>query len=54
MGMLGPVICNAGVGCSSLNEEGAKLVALRTRQQLAVQALAFAGQAEQTVLQLFK
>jgi flagellin-like hook-associated protein FlgL len=39
---------------ADLNEEGAALVALRTRQQLAVQALAFAGQAEETVLQLFK
>ena len=38
---------------ADLNEEGAKLVALRTRQQLATQALAFAGKAEQGVLQLF-
>ena len=39
---------------ADLNEEGANLVALQTRQQLATQALAFAGQAEETVLQLFK
>ncbi len=38
---------------ADLNEEAANLVALRTRQQLATQALAFAGQAEQGVLQLF-
>ena len=38
---------------ADLNEEGANLVALQTRQQLATQALAFAGQSEQSVLQLF-
>jgi flagellin-like hook-associated protein FlgL len=38
---------------ADLNEEGANLVALQTRQQLATQTLAFAGQAEQAVLQLF-
>jgi flagellin len=38
---------------ADLNKEGANLVALQTRQQLATQALAFAGQAEQAVLQLF-
>ncbi len=38
---------------ADLNEEGANLVALQTRQALATQALAFAGQAEQSVLQLF-
>ena len=38
---------------TDLNEEGAKLVALRTRQQLATQVLAFGGQAEKKVLQLF-
>ena len=38
---------------ADLNEEGANLVALQTRQQLATQALAFAGQSEQAVLQLF-
>ena len=38
---------------ADLNEEGANLVALQTRQQLATQTLAFAGQAERAVLQLF-
>ncbi len=38
---------------ADINEEGANLVALQTRQQLGVQALAFAGQSEQSVLQLF-
>ena len=38
---------------ADLNEEGANLVALQTRQQLGVQALAFAGQQESAVLQLF-
>ena len=38
---------------ADLNEEGANLVALQTRQQLATQALAFAGRSEQAVLQLF-
>ena len=38
---------------ADLNEEAANLVALRTRQQLATQALAFAGKAEQGVLELF-
>ncbi len=38
---------------ADLNEEGANLVALQTHQQLATQALAFAGQAERAVLQLF-
>ncbi len=38
---------------ADLNEEAANLVSLRTRQQLATHALAFAGQAEKAVLQLF-
>jgi flagellin-like hook-associated protein FlgL len=38
---------------ADLNEEGANLVSLQTRQALATQALAFAGQVEQSVLQLF-
>ena len=38
---------------ADLNEEGANLVALQAHQQLATQALAFAGQAERAVLQLF-
>ncbi len=39
---------------ADLNEEGANLVALQTRQQLGIQALAFAGQSEQGVLGLFR
>ena len=38
---------------ADLNQEGANLVALQTRQALATQALAFAGQVEQSILQLF-
>ena len=38
---------------ADINEEGANLVARQVRQQLGVQALAFAGQSEQSVLQLF-
>ncbi len=39
---------------ADLNEEGANLLALQTRQQLGIQALAFAGQAEQSILALFR
>lgn len=39
---------------ADLNEEGANLVALQTRQQLGIQALSFAGQQEQGVLSLFR
>ena len=39
---------------ADLNEEGANLVALQTRQQLGIQALQFSGQSEQAVLQLFR
>ncbi|MFQ5619965.1 MAG: hypothetical protein ACE5FR_13445 [Rhodospirillales bacterium] len=39
---------------ADLNEEGANLLALQTRQQLGVQALSFAGQAEQGILALFR
>ena len=39
---------------SDLNEEGANLLALQTRQQLGIQALAFAGQSEQAILGLFR
>lgn len=39
---------------ADLNEEGANLVALQTRQQLGIQSLAFAGQSEQSVLGLFR
>lgn len=38
---------------ADVTEEGAKLVALQTRQQLGINALAFAGQAEQSILNLF-
>ena len=38
---------------ADLNSEGANLLALQTRQQLGIQALAFAGQAEQSILRLF-
>ncbi|MEQ1887515.1 MAG: flagellin [Bryobacteraceae bacterium] len=39
---------------ADINEEGANLVALQTRQQLSISALAFAGQSEQSVLSLFR
>lgn len=39
---------------ADLNEEGANLVALQTRQQLGINALSFAGQAEQSILTLFR
>ncbi|MFQ5971722.1 MAG: flagellin [Alphaproteobacteria bacterium] len=39
---------------ADINEEGANLVSLQTRQQLGISALAFAGQAEQSVLALFR
>ncbi len=39
---------------ADLNEEGANLLALQTRQQLGIQALAFASQAEQNILLLFR
>ena len=39
---------------ADLNEEGANLLALQTRQQLGIQSLSFAGQAEQSVLSLFR
>lgn len=39
---------------ADINEEGANLLALQTRQQLGVQSLSFAGQAEQSVLGLFR
>lgn len=39
---------------ADINEEGAKLVALQTRYELAMQALAFAGQSERAVLTLFE
>ncbi len=39
---------------ANINEEGANLVSLQTRQQLGISALAFAGQSEQSVLSLFQ
>ncbi|MBC7906119.1 MAG: flagellin [Rhodospirillaceae bacterium] len=39
---------------ADLNEEGANLVSLQTRQQLGIQALSFAGQQEQGVLSLLQ
>lgn len=39
---------------ADLNEEGANLLALQTRQQLGIQALSFAGQSEQAVMGLFR
>lgn len=50
-------VLEAGAGkltTADLNEEGANLLALQTRQQLGIQALAFAGQAEQAILGLFR
>lgn len=38
---------------ADMNEEGANLLALQTRQQLSVQALSLASQADQAVLRLF-
>lgn len=37
---------------ADLNEEGANILALQTRQQLGIQALSLAGQAEQQILRL--
>jgi len=39
---------------ADINEEGANLLALQTRQQLGVNALSFAGQAEKSILSLFR
>jgi len=39
---------------ADLNEEGANLLALQTRQQLGIQSLSFAGQSEQSILGLFR
>jgi flagellin-like hook-associated protein FlgL len=47
----------AGAGkltLADLNQEGANLLALQTRQQLGIQSLAFAGQSEQSILGLFR
>mgnify|MGYP001160034030 CR=1 FL=1 len=39
---------------ADINEEGANLLSLQTRQQLGITALAFAGQSEQGILTLFQ
>jgi flagellin-like hook-associated protein FlgL len=39
---------------ADLNEEGANLLALQTRQQIGIQALSFAGQSEQAILSLLR
>jgi flagellin-like hook-associated protein FlgL len=38
---------------ADINEEGANLLALQTRQQLGIQALSLASRSDQAVLQLF-
>ena len=45
---------SAKLTLADINGEGANLLALQTRQQLGIQALAFAGQAESSVLGLFR
>ncbi len=42
-----------GLITADMNEEGANLLALQTRQQLSVQALSLASQSDQAVLRLF-
>jgi flagellin len=42
-----------GLTLADVNEEGASLAALQTRQQLSVQALSLANQADQGILRLF-
>ncbi len=42
-----------GLVLADQNEEGAKLLALQTRQQLSTQALSLANQADQAILRLF-
>jgi len=39
---------------ADINEEGANLVSLQTRQQLGIQALSFAGQQDQGILAMFR
>lgn len=39
---------------ADLNQEGANLVALQTRQQLGIQSLSFSGQITQSILRLFQ
>jgi flagellin-like hook-associated protein FlgL len=50
-------LLTAGAGkltLADLNQEGANLLSLQTSQQLGIQALAFAGQNEKSVLSLFR
>jgi len=50
-------LLTAGAGkltLADLNQEGANLLALQTRQQLGIQSLSFAGQNEKSILQLFR
>ncbi len=50
-------LLNAGSGkltLADLNQEGANLLALQTRQSLGIQSLSFAGQNEKSILQLFR
>jgi flagellin-like hook-associated protein FlgL len=42
-----------GLIVADLNEEGANLLALQTRQQLSTQALSLASQSDQAILRLF-
>ncbi len=42
-----------GLVVADMNEESASLLALNTRQQLSMQALSLASQADQAVLRLF-
>lgn len=50
-------LLSAGAGkltLADLNQEGANLLALQTRQSLGIQSLSFAGQNEKSILQLFR
>ena len=50
-------LLNSGAGkltLADLNQEGANLLALQTRQSLGIQSLSFAGQNEKSILQLFR
>jgi flagellin-like hook-associated protein FlgL len=42
-----------GLTLADMNEEGANLLALQTRQQLGIQALSLASQANQSIMRLF-
>ena len=50
-------LLNSGAGkltLADLNQEGANLLALQTRQSLGIQSLSFAGSNEKSILQLFR